>query len=216
MRISLGAHGRVEAPARRIGFALLAILLVTAVAGCGARQTEQARTDSGSPTASASQSQVQSSQSQLESSQQVTASSGNQRETLEQATPFAAAPHPDSPVSPASPAPSAETMHRIALTEDGCIKFEPQWTSVRLGQSIAWHSDLKKPITIYVSPGVFSSLSFVVKPGRTVSTGPALASGRYSFWTEPAACREAPRGVMLSGPGVMVEESFYAAIPGIH
>ena len=212
MRISLGAQGRVEAPARRIGFALLAILLVTAVAGCGSRQTEQARTDSGSQMESASESQAQ-------SSQQVTPTSGNQPETLEQATTFAATPqsdHPASPGSPASPAPSAETMHRIALTEDGCIKFEPQWTSVRLGQSIAWHSDLKKPITIYVSPGVFSSLSFVVKPGRTVSTGPALTSGRYSFWTEPAACREAPRGVMLSGPGVMVEESFYAAVPGIH
>lgn len=218
MSIILGAQGRVETPARRIGFGLLAILLIASVAGCGARQGDQARTDSGSQMEAAEQATANQATTDLAAAGQgatgqATAASGTQGETLEQATPFAASPHGD---TPPSTAPLAEATHRIRLTEDGCIRFEPQWTSVRLGQSIAWHSELKKPITIYVSPGVFSNLSFVVKPGRTVNTGPALASGRYSFWTEPSACQEAPRGVMLSGPGLMVEESFYASLPGIH
>lgn len=105
----------------------------------------------------------------------------------------------------------AGTVHVITLSDHRCIRFEPQWTRVRMGQSITWHSDLKTPITIYVSPGVFRRDNFRVRPGATVTTGPALASGRYSFWTEPAACREAPRGVLLAGPGVKVQENYYVS-----
>jgi hypothetical protein len=105
----------------------------------------------------------------------------------------------------------AGTVHLITLTNHRCIRFEPQWTRVRMGQSITWRSDLKTPITIYVSPGVFRRDNFRVRPGATVTTGPALASGRYSFWTEPAACREAPRGILLAGPGVKVQENYYVS-----
>ena len=103
------------------------------------------------------------------------------------------------------------TVNVITLSNERCIRFEPQWTNVRIGQSITWRSELKSTMTIYVSPGVFARENFRVRPGATVSTGPALAEGRYSFWTEPSACREAPRGVLLAGPGVRVRETFYAS-----
>ena len=102
-------------------------------------------------------------------------------------------------------------IHRITLSDRRCVRFEPQWSSVRVGQSVTWHSDLKSAVRIYVSPGVFAKHSFLVRPGATVTTGPALAVGRFSFWTEPSACRDAPRGVLLAGPGVRVQETFYAS-----
>jgi plastocyanin len=105
----------------------------------------------------------------------------------------------------------AGSIHLITLSDKRCIRFEPQWTRVRVGQSITWHSELESPMTIYVSPGVFAKESFLVRPGATISTGPARAAGRYSFWTEPAACRDVPRGVLLAGPGVKVQETFYAS-----
>lgn len=182
MGIRLGAHGRLEAPARRPVSALLTFLLLAAVVGCGARQTEQASVGP---------------QSEGESSAQATVA----------ATAQEPATHP-------SGRGRAGLIHRITLSDKRCIRFEPQWMSVRVGESLTWHSDLKSPMTIYVSPGVFAKESFRVRPGATISTGPARAAGRYSFWTEPAACRDAPRGVLLAGPGVRVQETFYASTSG--
>ncbi|MGH7730196.1 MAG: hypothetical protein ACRENJ_03000 [Candidatus Eiseniibacteriota bacterium] len=179
MRIGFGAFGRLQSPARGPALALLMILLLTAVAGCGTRHTEQSA--AGAP---------------------------SQGESTAQATVVATAQEPATHL--AGPG-RAGTIHRITLSNRRCIRFEPQWTSVRMGQSITWHSDLRTPITIYVSPGVFARDNFRVRPGATISTGPALASGRYSFWTEPAACRDCPRGVLLAGPGVRVQETYYAS-----
>jgi hypothetical protein len=109
----------------------------------------------------------------------------------------------------------AGRVHQVTLSDRRCIRFDPQWTNVRVGESVSWHSDLGKTVRIYISPGVFAKESYLVRPGATVNTGPALAAGRYSFWTEPSACREAPRGVLLAGPGVKVQETFYAGTPGI-
>ena len=95
--------------------------------------------------------------------------------------------------------------NRVVLTQKGCVEFEPQWATVHVGQSVTWHSDLKSPVTIHVSPGGFDRLEFVVRPGTSVSSGPAKSAGSYSVWTEPAACQAAPRGVLGSGPGVQVE-----------
>ena len=183
MGIRHGAYGRLEAPARRPGSALLMFLLLAAVVGCGTRHTEQASVGPQS-----------------------------EGETSAKATMVAAVQEPATHVSVSrSPGP----IHRITLTDRRCIRFEPQWTSVRMGQSVTWHSELKSPIRIYVSPGVFAKESFLVRPGATVSTGPVRSTGRYSFWTEPSACRDAPRGVLLAGPGVRVQETFYASAPGL-
>src|SRR5947207_1029088 len=70
-------------------------------------------------------------------------------------------------------------------------------------------------VTIYVSPGVFSRNSYVIRPGHTVRTGPVREPGSWAFWTEPTACHEEPRGVLLAGPGVSVEQEFYASAPGV-
>src|SRR5262245_54579852 len=185
MGIRLGAHGRVMAPARGLVFALLPTLLLVVAVGCGTRQTKQAPAGG------------RSSEAELPPSTTVAAS-----------TQEIAAPLPKSkPAGPAAP------IHRIVLSQKGCVQFEPQWTNVRIGQTITWHSDLRKPVRIYVSPGVFSQVSFLVRPGATVSTGPALAPGRYGFWAEPTACRDMPRGTLLAGPGVRVHDTYYASNP---
>ena len=191
MGIRFGAHGWLKTPARRRVAALLTFLLLAAVAGCGTRQTEQASVGP---------------QSKGESSAQAT-----KGESSTQATAVATA------LDPATHLPRsrrAGSIHLITLSDQRCIRFEPQWTRVRVGQSITWRSELKSPMTIYVSPGVFAKNSFRVRPGATISTGPALAEGRYSFWTEPAACRGVPRGVLLAGPGVKVLETRYASHTG--
>jgi len=186
MRIRFGAHGRLEVPAHRIATALLTILLLIAVDGCGARHDEQASV------ASPGEDQSSASGSATSSAQAAVAENGGTPATRR-----------------------AGIVHRITLTDRCCIRFEPQWTSVHVGQSVSWHSELKSPIRIYVSPGVFDRMSFLVRPGATVNTGPARSVGRFSFWTEPSACRDMPRGVLLAGPGVRVRETFYASAPGI-
>jgi plastocyanin len=168
--------------------ASLMILLLIAVAGCGSEKAEQASAGSES----------------TESTQTAQSTDGSSTQAMVAAT------TPESGTLATRRARKG-TIHRITLTDKRCIRFEPQWTDVRMGQSVTWHSELKSPLTIYVSPGVFSRESYLVRPGATVSTGPALSAGRYSFWTEPSACREAPRGVLMAGPGVRVQETYYAS-----
>jgi hypothetical protein len=99
--------------------------------------------------------------------------------------------------------PSGRT-NLIRLTEKGCVQLEPHWRTIRVGQSLEWRSDLASPVTIHVSSGAFDKAQFVVRPGGSVSTGPARTPGSFSIWTEPAACQGVPRGVQGSGPGVTV------------
>jgi hypothetical protein len=186
MGIRPEAHGRPHAPARGSVFVSLTLLLLIAVAGCGSEKTEQASV--GPPAGSA----------------------GSPPDGDGAAQAALAAADQEQP-TPSMRRGRSGTIHRITLTDKRCIRFEPQWTDVRVGQSVTWHSELKSPLRIYVSPGVFSRESFLVRPGATVTTGPALATGRYSFWTEPSACRDAPRGVLMAGPGVRVQETFYAS-----
>jgi hypothetical protein len=189
MIIERGVQGRVAVTPVAAG-ALLGILLMTAMTGCGTRQADQASTGS---------------TSQDQSSSQVASSEPN-----------AVVATADEPVATRRAASrSRGSAHRIILSDRGCVRFDPQWTNVHVGQAITWHSELKEPMRIYVTPGIFSRESFLIRPGATVTTGPALAPGRYSFWTEPNACREAPRGVLLAGPGVRVQETFYASAPAL-
>ena len=183
MRITHGNHGRLSAPSGRTMSAALTFLLI-AVAGCGSSKTDQA---SVTPSSNGGSSKDGSSVSTTVAANMSTATQS---------------------ASTTQRRGRAGTIHRITLTNKRCIRFDPQWTDVRMGQSVTWHSELKAPLTIYVSPGVFSRDHYLVRPGATVSTGPALAAGRYSFWTEPSACRVAPRGVLMAGPGVRVREEF--------
>ena len=122
----------------------------------------------------------------------------------------AVAPAQESTSQPPSTKESSST-HRITLTERGCIRFDPQWAEVHVGESVTWHSDLKSPVTIHVASGVFANESYVVRPGATVSSGPARAAGNHSFWAEPTACHDAPRGALPAGPGVRVQEALSAS-----
>ena len=94
----------------------------------------------------------------------------------------------------------------ITLVDRGCVSFEPHWTTIRVGQSITFHSELKKSVTIHVTPGVFDRDEYVVGPKKYVHTGPAQEPGDHGIWSLPAACQAAPHGVQGAGPGVTVED----------
>ena len=175
-------------------FAALTLFVLLAAAGCGARHTDQ--TSATLPP-----------DNETSSKETVAASAQQEPGQVTGGQVMA---------SPGSKARKAGIVHKITLSQRRCIRFDPQWTSIHVGQSVSWHSDLKTPLTIYISPGIFPRDNYTIRPGHTVSTGPAKSPGRYSFWTEPCACREAPRGVLLAGPGVRVQDSFYASAPGVH
>lgn len=99
----------------------------------------------------------------------------------------------------------AATSSHVVLTDHGCVQFEPRWSGVRVGQSLTFTSRLKTSVTVHVSPGAFEKAEVVIRPGATVSTGPARTPGSYSMWSEPAACQGAPLGAHGTGPGVAVE-----------
>ena len=99
--------------------------------------------------------------------------------------------NPDVRVRAATNVDMAEVIHLDRVC------FEPQWTSVRVGQSVTWHSELKSPVRIYVSPGVFARASFLVRPGATrcelVRLGPP-AFRPAGTWPHPAVpCALLPR-----------------------
>src|SRR5439155_542190 len=83
---------------------------------------------------------------------------------------------------------------------------EPHWTTIRVGQSLTWHSDLKTTVTIHVPPGAFDQTEFVVPAHGTVHSGPAQNPGDHNMWSTPGACQAAPLGVQGAGPGVTAEE----------
>jgi plastocyanin len=93
----------------------------------------------------------------------------------------------------------------IRLIDRSCVSFEPHWTTIRVGQSLTWHSEVKKAVTIHVTPGAFDRDEYVVPARGTVHTGPAQEPGDYGMWTMPAACQAAPHGVQGAGPGVTIE-----------
>ena len=103
----------------------------------------------------------------------------------------------------AKPQTTAADGH-VQLRDRGCVAFEPHWTRIQPGQSVTWHSNLKKQVTIHVPPGVFDQTEFTVRPGGTVRTGPAKEPGDHALWSLPAACQAAPHGVQGAGPGVTV------------
>jgi plastocyanin len=186
MRVPREAQGCLEAPLSGAAHAMLTILLITAVSGCGTERTESATASKPS----------------AEPPAKVAVAAPAQKP----------ASHPPTPAAPAAPAAPKRTgsSHRIELTVQTCIRFDPQWAEARVGDSVTWHSQLKSPITVHVEAGAFAKESYLVRPGATVSTGPALAAGNYTFWTDPTACHEAPRGALSAGPGVRVQEPLTA------
>jgi len=97
--------------------------------------------------------------------------------------------------------------NRVVLSDRECIHFEPHWTTIHTGQTLTWHSDLKRAVTIHVPAGACERTEYVLRPGATLTTGPCKSPGAYSVWTEPAACRDIPRGAQGPSPGFSVEGS---------
>jgi hypothetical protein len=174
-------HGRARAPrisaVCRSALALVSVVALIAVAGCGTKRAKQ--------TSSTTRHGADSS---------ATASAGAKHEAK-----AGAAGHAPGPAGPTG------STNRVRLTQHTCIQFDPQWCDIALGKPLIFYSELKAPVTIHVSGGAFAKTEFVVRPGATVSTGPAHATGSYSLWSEPAACQGAPLGARGSGPGVTVE-----------
>lgn len=176
MEIAAGVHGRGARTSRAVALVALTLFFLITSLACGNRSGGQK--SAGSKPAGETR----------------TAAVGGAR---------GAAKGGETDVTASAP---AKGSHRIRLSQSGCIEFEPHWTEIRLGQAITWDSDLAKPVTVHVSPGVFARSTFVVRAGQTVSTGPAHKAGAFSIWSEPAACQGAPSGVRGSGPGVSVED----------
>jgi plastocyanin len=93
----------------------------------------------------------------------------------------------------------------VRLVQGGCVEFEPQWATIRVGQSVVWHSRLKRSVTIHVPHGAFAHTAYTVRAGGTASSGPARSTGSYAMWTKPGACRGTPVGALGAGPGVKIE-----------
>lgn len=100
------------------------------------------------------------------------------------------------------PAPGS---NRVVLTDKMCVNFAPHWTTIRVGQSLTWVSELKRPVTIHVPTGAFDRTEFTVRAGGSVTSGPARQAGSYPMTTDPSACRGIPRGTEGPAPGVTIE-----------
>jgi len=194
MAIRPGVRGPVRGlwhePIRRS--ALLAVpvaLLVFAAGGCGARRQESKETATHRAPDSTS-----------------TAGSSAQRTTKSAARTKSATGADEKATAQRENGPAGATNH-VRLRPHGCVQFEPHWTTIHVGQSLTWHSDLKTSVTIHVPVGAFDRTEYVVRAGQNVSTGPARARGTYPMWSDPAACQGIARGVQGSGPGVTVSEA---------
>jgi hypothetical protein len=193
METSLEVHGRVPAvqitPRRRAAVVGLTVLLMIAAVGCGTRRAEQK---------SAAESR--------------TAESKTGPTKATKAATTTASPRSSARVKTAAARPEVISSGRtnvVRLTQKGCVQLEPHWRSIRVGQSLEWRSDLESSVTIHVTSGAFDKSEFIVRPGGSVSTGPARGPGSYSIWTEPPACQGVPRGVQGAGPGVTVRTTEY-------
>ena len=174
--------GIVPGPASRVG---VAFLLLACVAGCQARNRAE---DTAGETKSAA----------AEKPAATEKSAGAKHGSVAK-TAVAVRAEPE-----LAPAPQAGPANHVYLSDRTCIHFEPHWASVHVGQGLTVTSRLKGPVTLHVMSGAFEKSVYVLKPGETVTTGPARDAGRFTMWTEPAACQEIPRGGE-GAPGVIVE-----------
>jgi len=206
MRSSLNSQGRSRSirgwMERGIGAALV-VCLTIAAAGCGSKAKE--------PVAGG---EAKSGAAQKSAARSGSGSKGEARAT-EKAAPKSAgksaAKSTEKPAEKSAEKPAPKPVAAISggghirLIDRSCVSFEPHWTTIRVGQSLTWHSELKKAVTIHVPPGAFDRAEYVVPARRTVHTGPAQEPGDYGMWAMPAACQAAPHGVQGAGPGVSIE-----------
>lgn len=175
--------GTVPGSALHVG---LAFLVLVSVAGCQARNRAG---DAASETKSAAA--QSSTEKPATGEKSARAKRGSDAKT-------AVAVRTEPEAVPAGPA------NHVYLSDRTCVHFEPHWASVHVGQGLTVTSRLKVPVTLHVTSGAFEQSVYVLKPGETMTTGPARDAGKFTMWTEPAACQEIPRGGE-GAPGVVVE-----------
>ena len=198
MGSSLGSQERTRGlrvwTERGLVAALVACLTVAA-AGCGAKKKE--------PAAS---SEEMGGTSQKAATPEGGAKAKSAQKPATKAAPKSTEKSAEKPAEkPAKPVAAVSGGGHIRLIDRSCVSFEPHWTTIRVGQSLTWHSELKKAVTIHVPPGAFERDEYVLPARGTIHTGPAQEPGDYGMWTMPAACQAAPHGVQGAGPGVTVE-----------
>jgi hypothetical protein len=176
----------------------LALCTAFAAAGCGRKAKSPAATedDSGPPPR----------EEKTAEKKPAKASTKSTGKTVAKAAEEKPAEKSEKSEKPAKPVTHVSGGGTINLVDRGCVSFEPHWTTIRVGQSLTFHSELKKSVTIHVPPGIFDHDEYVVGPKKTVRTGPAQEPGDHGMWSLPAACQAAPHGVQGAGPGVTVED----------
>jgi len=212
MGSSLDVHGGTRGTRRwtRRGMTLALVLcLAFAQLGCGSKAKGPAAGKSGSQKATAQETgEAKGAKAGEKSGSKTSAKSAeNSAEKSKSAEKSAGAKSTEK--SAEKPAPKVAAVSgggSIRLIDRGCVSFEPHWTTIRVGQSLTWHSELKTTVTIHVPPGAFERTEYVVPARRTVRSGPAQSPGDHGMWSMPAACQAAPIGVQGAGPGVTIEE----------
>jgi len=187
--------------------AALIVCLAIAAAGCGSKAKAPA---SGDEAQSGEPQKPPASSAKGAAKEAGTAAKTAPKSTTKPAAKSAAKPAAkpaEKPAEKPAPKPVAAVSGggHIRLIDRSCISFEPHWTTIRVGQSLTWHSELKKAVTIHVTPGAFERDEYVLPAHGTVHTGPAQEPGDYGMWSMPAACQAAPHGVQGAGPGVTIE-----------
>jgi plastocyanin len=197
MGIDLGVHEQVQGrPRRSIHRALrplLMALVLTGAFGCEARREHDTTADGGGDSTVAS--------TESRASAPRKRSTGERRSSGGQATSEAGSAERDRSAS-TTPAPAG--ANHVRLIQRGCVQFEPQWTTIQVGQTLTWHSELGVPVTIHLPAGAFEATEFIVRAGQSLTTGPARAAGAYPITSQPNACQGAPLGPRGSSPGVTI------------
>jgi hypothetical protein len=199
MGVRPGSHGRLRALQVAPWAALmLSLLIVMAVAGCGAQNGKRESRSSAENDSKSGARTATDEPERKASAQRSDGSSAKSTDTKTSSKTTSARAASQGYAAPAGPG------NHVRITQEGCVQFEPRWASVHLGQPIVWTSALSAPVTIHVSPGAFDRSEFTVPAGASVTTGPARGSGSFSIWTDPASCQTVPRGVNGPGPGINV------------
>src|SRR5262245_11506416 len=154
MESSLEVHGGSRGMrrwAQRAATGALALCLAMFLGGCGSKQKGAATggTEKGGASQKATQEAGGAKEAKTgEKSAAKTTSKSAGKSTSKAAEKSADKAKPaEKPATKVAAVPGGGS---IRLVDRGCISFVPHWTTIRVGQSLTWHSELKTTVTIHV------------------------------------------------------------------
>jgi plastocyanin len=199
MGIDLGVHehvqGRRRSSIHRALRPLLMAMVLIASFGCEGRREHETTSDGGGDSTAAS--------TESRASAPRKRSADTRRSSGGQATNEGGSGEREA-VRGSATTPAPAGANHVRLVQRGCVQFDPQWTTLQVGQTLTWHSELGVPVTIHVPAGAFGTTEYIVRAGQSLTTGPARAPGTYAITSEPNACQGAPLGPRGSSPGVTI------------